>query len=42
MVFVMEVEKGGAGNRSLRFDGASMERSKSFVTALQVRLCVFM
>ncbi|KAH6812071.1 ABI-1-like 1 [Perilla frutescens var. frutescens] len=31
----MDAEKAWAGNRSLRFDEVSMERSKSFVTALQ-------
>lgn len=35
--FLMEVEKARmAANRSMRFEEVSMERSKSFVTALQV------
>lgn len=34
----MEVEKARVGNQSKTFDEVSMERSKSFVTALQVIL----
>lgn len=36
----MEVEKAKAEKQEMTFDEASLDRSKSFVTALQVNLIV--